>query len=141
MNTTHAVTDSQNLLDNSHKKEVRMRRAAFLSMIPASTRSAKDIGKLFPDLAGKIICQSIRVPLATVSIINLIVEVGKRTTKEEITMRFEKAAKEKMKGILDVAKEELVSRDFTGNPHSSIVDPFLTQVVGENLISVSAWYD
>lgn len=141
MTTIHAVTDSQNLLDNSHKKEVRLRRAAFASMIPASTGSAKDIGKLFPNLSGKIICQALRIPLLTVSLINLTVEVKKEVTKDKINSAFEKAANSKLRGILEVVKEELVSRDFTSNTHSSIVDPFLTQVIDNNLIEVFAWYD
>jgi len=141
MTTVHAVTDSQNLLDNSHKKEVRLRRAAIASMIPASTGSARDINKLYPDLSGKIICRAIRIPLLTVSMIILSVEVKKEVTKEEVNRAYEKAAKGSLVGILEVAHEELVSRDFTGNPHSSIVDPFLTEVIGGNLVNTFAWYD
>lgn len=141
MTTAHAVTDSQNLLDNSHKKEVRLRRASFASMIPASTGSAKDIGKLFSKLSGKIICQAIRVPLLTVSLINLTVEVGKKVTREVVNEAFKKASKTYLQGILSVAPEELVSKDFTGNTHSAIVDPYLTQVLDEKLINVYAWYD
>lgn len=141
MTTTHAVTDSQNLLDNSHSKEVRLRRSAFASMIPAATGSAKDIGKLFPDLNGKILCQSIRIPLLTVSMINLSVEVEKATSKEEVNKSFKTASQNKLKGILAVSDSELVSRDYTGNPHSSIVDTFLTQVLEGNLINIYAWYD
>lgn len=141
MTTTHAVTDSQNLLDNSHKKEVRLRRAAFGSMIPASTGSAKDVGKLFPVLQGKIICQSVRVPLLTVSLINLVVETGKVTDADGINRAFSEAAAGSLHGILSVNSDELVSKDFTGDTHSSIVDLPLTRAVGGNLISVSAWYD
>lgn len=141
MTTAHAVTDSQNLLDNSHSKEIRLRRAAYASLIPASTGSAKDIGKLYKDLAGRLICQAIRVPLLTVSLLNLTVEVEKATTPEEVNRAYEKAAKEDLAGILAVAKDELVSKDFTGNPHSSIVDPFLTKVIDGNLLNVYAWYD
>ena len=141
MTTIHALTDSQNLLDNSHSKEVRLRRSSIFSMIPAPTGSAKDIGKLFPDLSGKLICQAIRVPLPTVSLINLIVEVSKQTSKEEINKAFEKAANSNLESILEVAKEPLVSKDFSGNSHSSIVDPYLTNVLNGNLIEVSAWYD
>jgi glyceraldehyde 3-phosphate dehydrogenase len=141
MTTTHAVTDSQNLLDNSHKKEVRLRRASYASMIPASTGSAKDIGKLYPELAGKLLCQSIRVPIQTVSLIQLTVEVKKSASKETVNDAYLKAEKSYLNGILEVAKEQLVSKDFTGNPHSAILDPFLTQVLGEKLVQVSAWYD
>ncbi len=141
MTTIHAVTDSQNLLDNSHRKEVRLRRAAFSSMIPASTGSAKDIGKLFPLLKGKIICQAIRLPLLTVSIINLTVQTKKSADLETVNKAFRYASRNELKGIIEVAQEELVSRDFTGNSHSAIVDPFLTKVIGGNLVNVYAWYD
>ncbi|MBM3283502.1 type I glyceraldehyde-3-phosphate dehydrogenase [Candidatus Gottesmanbacteria bacterium] len=141
MTTIHAVTDGQNLLDNSHKKEIRLRRAAFASIIPASTGSAKDIGKLFPELNGKIICQSLRIPLFTVSLINLTVETEKKTSKDDINKAFIQFAHNKLHGIIDVAKEELVSKDFTGNSHSSIIDPYLTNVVEDKLVSISAWYD
>lgn len=141
MTTIHALTDSQNILDNSHEKEVRLRRASFSSLIPASTGSAKDITKLFPDLSGKLMCQAFRVSLQTVSLINLVVEVQKETTRDEVNNSFKKASLSNLKGILSVADEQLVSRDFTGNPHSSIVDPYLTNVLGGKLIQVSAWYD
>lgn len=141
MTTMHAVTDSQNLLDNSHSKEVRLRRASFASMIPSSTGSAKDIGKLFPELAGKINCQAIRVPLLTVSLINLTAEVEKSTDKDSVNNNFKEASDTYLKGILAVSSEELVSKDYTGDGRSSIVDTYLTQVIGRNLINVYAWYD
>jgi glyceraldehyde 3-phosphate dehydrogenase len=141
MTTIHAVTDSQNLLDNSHKKEARLRRASFASMIPSSTGSAKDIGKLYPDLKGKIFCQAIRIPLLTVSIINLTVEIKKETSAEEVNKAYQLAASKDLKGILTVAKDELVSKDYTGNTFSSVVDPYLTQVAQGNLVNVYAWYD
>lgn len=141
MTTVHAVTDSQNLLDNSHKKEVRLTRASFASMIPSSTGSAKDIGKLFKDLSGKIICQAIRIPLLTVSLINLTVETDKKVTKEEINNAYVGSSKNSLKGILDVACDQLVSKDFTGNPHSAIVDPYMTNVNQGNLVNIFAWYD
>jgi len=141
MTTVHAVTDSQNLLDNSHRKEVRLRRSAFASMIPAGTGSAKDINKLYPELNGKIFCSAIRVPLLTVSLIILTVEVGKKTTIDQINNLYKEAAGTYLKGILTLAKDELVSRDFMGDPHASIVDPYLTQVVDGNLVNVYAWYD
>ncbi len=141
MNTIHAVTDSQNLLDNSHKKEIRLRRAAFGNMIPSSTGSAKDIGKLYPELAGKIICSAVRVPLLTVSMINLIVETKKKVTREAINSAFEKASKTTLRNIMDYARDELVSHDLVGSPYSAVFDPFLTQVNGDNLVNVYAWYD
>lgn len=141
MTTTHAVTDSQNLLDNSHSKEARLRRASFASMIPSSTGSAKDITKLFPDLSGKIVCQAIRVPLLTVSLINLTAEVERSTNKEAVNASFIEASNGYLKGILEVTKEELVSKDFTGNINSSIIDASLTQVIDGNLVNIYAWYD
>lgn len=141
MTTVHSVTDSQNLLDNSHKKEVRLRRSAFASMIPSSTGSAKDVGKLFPDLAGKIICQSLRIPLLTVSLVNLTVELEQMTTREIINKEYEIAAKSYLKNILAVAEDELVSKDYTGNPSSSVIDTYLTQVSEGNLANIYAWYD
>lgn len=141
MTTIHAVTDSQNLLDNSHKKEARLRRASFVNMIPASTGSAKDIGKLYPELKGNIICKAIRVPVLTGSIIDLTVEVKKSTDKEAVNELYKKYANGKLKGILNVADEELVSGDFVGTPFSSTVDPFMTEVLNGNLVKVYAWYD
>lgn len=141
MTTIHAVTDSQNLLDNSHKKEVRLRRAAFGNMIPSSTGSAKDIGKLYPDLAGKIVCQSVRVPLLTVSMIDLTVETKKKADKESVNAAFKAASTGKLKGILGYAQDELVSHDLVGSPYSSVFDPYLTQVLDGNLVKVYAWYD
>lgn len=141
MTTVHAVTDTQKLLDNSHKKAVRLRRASFASMIPTSTGSAIDIGKLYPKLKGKIICCALRIPLLTVSLIILSAEIEKCATEESINKAYVKAAKGKLKGILDVAEEELVSKDFTGSSFSSIFDPFLTRVNGGNLVNISAWYD
>lgn len=141
MTTVHAVTDSQNLLDNSHKKEVRLRRSALTNLIPATSGSAKDVAKLFPHLADKLPCRAIRVPIPTVSLIDLVVEVERKTSKEEINKAFEKAANKSMKGVIEVAKEELVSSDYIGDPHSSIIDPFLTDVVKDTLVHVTAWYD
>lgn len=141
MNTVHAVTDTQNLLDNSHKKEIRLRRAAFGNMIPSSTGSAKDIGKLYKDLAGKIICSAVRVPLLTVSMINLVVEIKKKTTVANINTAYEKASKTNLKGIMGYTNDELVSHDLVGSPYSAVFDPFLTRVNSDNLVNVYAWYD
>jgi glyceraldehyde 3-phosphate dehydrogenase len=141
MTTIHAVTDSQNILDNSHKKEKRLRRAAFGSFIPASTGSAKDIGKLYPELKGKIICQAIRVPTLTVSLINLVVNCHKPCNIEKINKAFETSSQKDLKDILGYTTEELVSVDYTKSPFSAIFDPYLTRVTDGNLINVSAWYD
>lgn len=140
MTTTHAATDSQNLLDNSNSY-VRLRRGVFDSIIPASTGSAKDIVKLFPALEGKISCQALRVPIPTVSLINLIAETSNKATAESINSTYQKASQNELKGILSVARDELVSIDYKGSSYSSIVDPFLTSVLGGKFINLFAWYD
>ena len=141
MTTIHAVTDTQNLLDNSHKKSPRLRRAAFASMIPSSTGSAADIGKLYPELSGKIICKAMRIPIQTVSLIDLTVRTGKKTNREEVNKAYDHASATSLKGILTVSREELVSIDYKANPYSSVVDTFLTDVNNENLVKIYAWYD
>lgn len=141
MTTVHSATDSQNLLDNSQKKGIRDRRSALVNLIPATSGSAKDVGKLFPHLHGRFPCRAIRVPTPTVSLIELVVEVKNKTTVDEVNTAFTVASDRTMKGILSVATEELVSSDYIANPYSSIVDPFLTDVVEETLIHVTAWYD
>lgn len=137
MTTVHAATDSQNLLDNSQKKGIRDRRSALVNLIPATSGSARDIGKLFPHLIGKLPCRAIRVPIPTVSLIELLVEVKKQTSVSEVNDAFLKASGT----ILSVATEELVSTDYIGSPFSSVVDPFLTDVIDKNLLHVTAWYD
>jgi len=141
MTTVHAVTDSQNILDNSQKREVRSRRSALVNLIPASSGSAKDVSKLFPHLAGLLPCRAIRVPVPTVSLIELVVQTKKKTTVADVNGAFEQAEKSKLHDILAVAKEELVSTDYIGSPYSAIVDPFLTDVVDNTLVHVTAWYD
>lgn len=141
MTTIHAVTDSQNLLDNSHKKDVRLRRSALVNLIPTTSGSAKDVAKLFPHLNGKLPCRAVRVPVPTVSLIDLVVEVKKQTTAERVNTAFEKTSKTSLKGILSITAQDLVSSDFVGSPYSSIVDPFLTDVTGGTLVHVVAWYD
>lgn len=141
MTTVHSVTDSQNLLDNSHKKDVRLRRSALVNLIPTTSGSAKDVAKLFPHLKDKLPCRAVRVPTPTVSLIDLVVEVKRLTSVEEVNHAFATAAKKELKGVLGIATEQLVSSDYIGSPFSSIVDPFLTDVIGGNLVHVVAWYD
>lgn len=140
MTTTHAVTDSQNILDNSNYK-IRLRRSALTSIIPAATGSAYDIVKLFPDLTGKIVCQALRIPVPTVSFINLVAQVKAKTTQENINLTYLKASENELKGILAVSSDELVSIDYKGSTYSSIVDPYLTSVIDGNFVNISAWYD
>lgn len=137
--TTHAYTNDQRLLDLSHK-DLRRARAAALSIIPTSTGAAKSIGEVMPELKGKLDGLALRVPVPTVSLLDLICEVEKKTSQEEVNTLFEKAAKGKLKGILAVINEPLVSADFRSDSHSAIIDLPLTMVI-DNLVKVVAWYD
>jgi len=140
MTTVHSYTNDQKILDLPHK-DLRRARSAGLSMIPTSTGAAKAIGKMIPELNGKLDGIAIRVPTPTVSILDLIVEVKRPTTKEEVNQVFEKAAATKgFKGILRIEKEPLVSMDFKGDTYSAIVDVEET-MVNDNMIKVLGWYD
>ncbi len=141
MTTIHAYTNDQNLLDQRHS-DPRRARAAAVSMIPSTTGAAKAIGLVLPKLKGKLNGCSIRVPLQDVSLVDLTVTVNKAVTKEEVNEAFKKAAASgKLKGFLQYCDEPLVSRDMLGNPHSSIFDATLTDVVDGTLVKVFAWYD
>jgi len=140
MTTVHSYTNDQKILDLPHK-DLRRARAAAVSMIPTSTGAAKAIYLAIPELKGKLDGIAIRVPTPNVSLVDLTVELGKDATAEDINGAFRQAAAGPMKGILDVTDEELVSVDFRGNPHSSIVDAPLTKVVDGNLAKVFSWYD
>jgi glyceraldehyde 3-phosphate dehydrogenase len=140
MTTVHSYTNDQKILDLPHK-DLRRARAAAVSMIPTSTGAAKAIYLAIPELKGKLDGIAIRVPTPNVSLVDLTVELGKNTTAEDINAAFKKAAAGPMKGVLDVTDEELVSVDFRGNPHSSIVDAPLTKVVDGNMAKVFSWYD
>ncbi|HEU0109037.1 MAG TPA: type I glyceraldehyde-3-phosphate dehydrogenase [Vicinamibacteria bacterium] len=140
MTTVHSYTNDQKILDLPHQ-DLRRARAAALSMIPTSTGAAKAIYLAIPELKGKLDGVAIRVPTPNVSLVDLTVELGKNVTAAEINGALEEAARGKMKGILEVTHEELVSIDFRGNPHSSIVDAPMTKVVDGNLAKVFSWYD
>src|SRR4051812_37157205 len=140
MTTVHSYTNDQKILDLPHK-DLRRARAAALSMIPTSTGAAKAIYLAIPELKGKLDGVAIRVPTPNVSLVDLTVELGKNATAAEINGAMKEAANGKMKGVLQVTDEELVSVDFRGNPHSSIVDAPLTKVVDGNLAKVFSWYD
>jgi glyceraldehyde 3-phosphate dehydrogenase (phosphorylating) len=140
MTTVHSYTNDQKILDLPHK-DLRRARAAALSMIPTSTGAAKAIHLAIPELKGKLDGVAIRVPTPNVSLVDLAVELRKSAAAEEINGAFQRAASGPMKGILAVSTEELVSIDFRGNPHSSIVDAPLTKVVDGNLAKVFSWYD
>jgi glyceraldehyde 3-phosphate dehydrogenase len=140
MTTIHSYTNDQKILDLPHR-DLRRARAASVSMIPTSTGAAKAIYLAIPELKGRLDGVAIRVPTPNVSLVDVTVELGKPATADEINGALKKAAAGPMKGVLDVTDEELVSVDFRGNPHSSIVDASLTKVVGGNLAKVFSWYD
>jgi len=140
MSTIHAYTNDQRILDLAHK-DLRRARAAALNIIPTTTGAAKAIGRVLPELEGKLDGIAFRVPVPTVSVLDLICVVKKVTTKEEVNFILKKASQEKrLQGILGVEDAPLVSSDYIGSTFSAIVDSELTQV-NKNLIKVVAWYD
>ena len=140
MTTIHSYTNDQKLLDLPHK-DLRRARAAALSMIPSSTGAAKALHLVIPELKGKLDGYAMRVPTPNVSVVDLTVFVEKPATKEAVNGALKAAANGPMKGILGYTEEELVSIDFRGNAHSSIVDAGYTKVVGDKCVKVLAWYD
>ena len=139
MTTIHSYTNDQKILDLPHT-DLRRTRAAALNMIPTTTGAAKAVGLVIPELKGKLDGLAIRVPTPTVSIVDVVLQVEKETTKEEINTALKKAASGKLKGILEVCELPLVSIDFKGNPASSIVDAASTFVVGD-MVKILSWYD
>jgi len=140
MTTIHAYTNDQKILDQQHK-DLRRARSAAMSMIPTSTGAAKAISLVLPELKGKLHGFAVRVPTPTVSLVDLVVELGKEATAEQINTAMKAAAEGPMKGILAYCDEELVSVDFKGNPASSIFDSLSTMSIGGNLVKVITWYD
>jgi glyceraldehyde 3-phosphate dehydrogenase len=140
MTTVHSYTNDQRILDLPHK-DLRRARTAGLSIIPTSTGAAKATALVLPQLKGKLDGISMRVPTANVSIVDLVVNMEKNATAEEINNAFREAAEGELKGYLAVSDEELVSIDFNGNPSSSIVDLPFTKVIEGNVAKVLAWYD
>lgn len=142
MTTCHSYTSSQRILDLPHK-DLRRARAAAENIIPTTTGAAKAIGVVIPELDGKLDGMALRVPTPDGSINDLVVELGKKVTKEEVNQAFKKAAENEMKGILEYTEDPIVSIDIIGNPHSAIVDGLSTNVIGENgsLVKALAWYD
>lgn len=140
MTTVHAYTNDQKILDFPHK-DLRRARAAALSMIPTSTGAAKAVALVLPELKGKLDGMAIRVPVPTVSVVDLVAELEKGATAEEVNAAFKEASEGRLKGILAYCDEDLVSIDFKGNSHSSIIDAASTKVIGHNLVKVLSWYD
>jgi glyceraldehyde 3-phosphate dehydrogenase len=140
MNTIHSYTNDQQLLDLPHK-DLRRARAAALSMIPTSTGAAKAVALVIPELKGKFDGISVRVPTPNVSLVDVVMNVEKPTSTEEVNQVLKNAANEELKGILAFSEEPLVSIDFRGNPNSSIVDAENTKVIDGTAIKILSWYD
>jgi len=140
MTTIHSYTNDQVILDQPHR-DLRRARAAALSMIPTTTGAAKAISEGIPEVKGKLDGLSIRVPTPTVSLVDFVAILSRQTSKEELNNMFKAYADGPMKGILAATEEELVSSDFIGNSHSSIVDLPSTFVVGGKMVKVLSWYD
>jgi glyceraldehyde 3-phosphate dehydrogenase len=140
MTTVHSYTNDQQILDLPHK-DLRRARAAALSIIPTTTGAAKATSLIIPEVKGKLDGVSLRVPTPDVSLVDLTVEVEKKTTIEEVNAAFKKASEGELKGILDVSDEPLVSTDYIGNLFSSVVDAKSTNVIDGTLLHVSSWYD
>lgn len=140
MTTIHSYTNDQQLLDKNHK-DLRRGRAAAESIIPTTTGAAKAVGKVLPNLNGKLNGFSVRIPTPTVSMTDLVCEVSRNVTVEEVNKALKKAAEGEMKGILGYSEEPLVSIDYRGDERSSIIDALSTMVMDGNMIKVVSWYD
>jgi len=140
MTTIHSYTSDQRLLDNSHK-DLRRARSAGQSIVPTSTGASKALGEIIPELKGKVEGLAMRVPTPNVSLVDLVFNSKSKLSVKKINESFISASKKELKNILDTTEEKLVSIDFNHNPNSAIVDLSLTNVVGNNMGKVSAWYD
>jgi glyceraldehyde 3-phosphate dehydrogenase len=140
MTTIHSYTNDQNLLDLPHK-DLRRARAAALSMIPTTTGAAVAVGEVLPELKGKLDGFAMRVPTPNVSVVDLAALVDKKTTAADVNAALKQAADGPLKGLLEYSTAELVSIDFKGNPHSSIVDAAYTKVMDGDFVKVLSWYD
>ena len=140
MTTIHSYTNDQKILDAPHK-DLRRARAAGEAMIPTTTGAAKAVALVLPQLKGKLNGMAVRVPTPTVSMTDLVCELGKSVTVEEVNAALREASEGKLKGILGFSDEPLISMDFRGDERSSIVDGLSTMVMGDNLVKVVAWYD
>ena len=140
MTTVHAYTNDQNILDLPHQ-DLRRARAADLSIIPTTTGAAKAVALVLPELKGKLNGFSMRVPTPNVSVVDLVCELNKPTTAEELNAALKAAADNQLKGILAYSDLPLVSIDYNGNPNSAIVDGLSTMVIGDNLAKIVIWYD
>ncbi len=140
MTTIHAYTNDQRLLDMYHK-DLRRARAAALNIVPTTTGAARAVTQVIPELKGRLHGLAFRVPVATVSVVDLVADLEKEVTVEKVNQAFQKAASGELSGILEYCQEELVSMDFKGNPASSILDAPSTMVISGNMVKILAWYD
>ncbi len=140
MTTVHSYTNDQQNLDNPHK-DLRRARACAQSIIPTSTGAAKALSLVLPELQGKLHGMALRVPTPNVSLVDLVVDLEKEVTIEEVNSAFKEASENELKGILSITMEPLVSVDFNSNPQSAIVDGLTTMVIGGRKVKVLAWYD
>ncbi len=140
MTTIHSYTNDQKILDLPHK-DLRRARAAAVSMIPTTTGAARAVAEVLPELKGKMDGMAIRVPTPNVSLVDVVFQLKKNTTSEEMNMAFKSAAENKLKGVLRYTEEPLVSKDFNGDSHSSIVDGLSTSVLDGNMAKILSWYD
>jgi len=140
MTTVHAVTNDQQLLDMPHR-DLRRGRAGTLNIIPTTTGAAEAVALVLPELKGKLSGFAMRVPTPNVSVVDLVVEVNRTVSKEDVNLALKEASENEFKGILAFSELPLVSSDFNGDDHSSIVDGPSTMVIGGNLVKVIAWYD
>ncbi len=140
MTTIHDITNTQTIVDKGHK-DMRRARACGQSLIPTSTGSAKAIGKIFPELEGKLNGMAVRVPVLNTSLTDFVFEASREVTAEEINSLFREAAENQLKGILGYEERPLVSVDYVNDPRSSIVDALSTMVIDATLVKVLAWYD
>ncbi len=140
MTTVHSYTNDQRLLDLEHS-DMRRARAAATNIIPSSTGAAKALHLVIPELKGKLNGMSLRVPTPVVSVVDLVVNTEQDVSKEAVNQAFKAAAEGPLKGILEYVDEPLVSGDFKGDPHSSIVDGLETMTLGDRMVKVLAWYD
>ena len=140
--TIHSYTMDQNLLDAPHRKgKMRRSRAAAVNMVPTSTGAAKAIALVLPELTGKLNGMAIRVPTPNVSLVDLVFTAERETTAEELNAALTEAANGRLKGVLSAVSAPIVSSDLIGNPHSSVADLDLTQVIDGRLVKVLSWYD
>lgn len=140
MTTVHSYTNDQRVLDGPHK-DIRRARAAAVSMIPTTTGAAKAVGKVLPELNGKIDGLAIRVPTPNVSLVDFVVNTNKPVSVESVNQALKEAADGSLKGVLATTMDECVSCDFMGEPASSIVDLPTTMTVGDNMVKIMSWYD